>query len=484
MRRFCWKPAAPFRLGLVLALAAAAATLAAQPSDSPSSPSLDQLSEKQVEALPEGPADFQQIIERAKRRVFPALVFVKPIVEDYGSGEKKKQEVFGSGVIISPDGLVITNNHVVENAIKVNCVLFDKDQLPAEILGRDPDTDLALLQLDAPAEKRPLPAAEFADSDAVDEGDFVMALGSPFGFTRSISLGIISNTQRYLGFENEYRYNLWLQTDAAINPGNSGGPLVDIEGRIVGINTLGLRLVAENVGFSIPANVVREIAARLERDGAVSRAWTGLRLQPLKDFNTNTFTQAERGVLIANVESGSPAEAAGLQSGDLLVAVGDHPIDGAYVENLPAIHWRLADLPTDAPTTFTLVRNGRTIAAAVQPVLKGKVEGENLDLRRWNMTLKEINKYKEPQLYFYRKEGIYVQGVRNPGNASAAGIQRNDILLSIERQPVDSLATARQLYESILGDETREKKVLLEVLRGGLPKLIVLDYTKDYEKAD
>lgn len=429
------------------------------------------------------PGNFQEILERAKAKVFPALVFVKPIVEEYETGEKKKQQVFGSGVIISPDGLAITNNHVVEKAIKVNCVLYDKDQVSAQILGRDPDTDLALLKLEVSPEKIPMPCAEFADSDQVVEGDFVMALGSPFGFTRSISLGIVSNTQRYLGFKTEYQYNIWLQTDAAINPGNSGGPLVDIHGRIVGINTL-LLFGAENVGFAIPSNIAKEIARKLKADGEVQRAWCGLRLQPLKDFFTNTFTDAEKGVLISHVEENAPAEVAGIRKGDILVAIGGTDANGTYAEDLPTIRRLIADLPVGRPVAFRLLRGDRETSVSVTPELKGKVEGKDFDCRRWNLTLKEINKYKVPNLYFYRKEGIYVQGVRYPGNADDAGVERGDIILSVDRKEVKSLKDMEALYKKLTADETREKKVLIQVLRNGYQKWVVLDYTKDYEKED
>jgi serine protease Do len=142
--------------------------------------------------------------------VFPALVFVKPIVEDYGSGEKKQQEVFGSGVIISPDGYAVTNWHVVDKAVTINCVLYDKQQVRAEFIGSDRDTDLAVLKLPEREGGKPYPCARLADSAAIQEGDFVMALGSPFGFQRSISLGIVSNAQRYIGFTTEYKYNTWI----------------------------------------------------------------------------------------------------------------------------------------------------------------------------------------------------------------------------------------------------------------------------------
>ncbi len=430
------------------------------------------------------PSDFEAILDRAKAKIFPALVFVKPIVEDYESGEKKKQEVFGSGVIISPTGLVLTNHHVVEKAIRVNCVLSDRDQVPAKILGKDPETDLALLQLQVPKSKLPLPFGVFGDSDKLTEGDFVMALGSPFGFTRSISLGIVSNTQRYLGFENQYRYNLWIQTDAAINPGNSGGPLVNTTGQIVGINTLGLAFVAEGMGFSIPSNVARRTAERLEKDGSIKRAWVGLHVQPLKDFFSNTFTSATLGVVIDGVDEGSPAAAAGMRQGDILERLDGANVVGTYAEDLPRLNQLIADLKIDTPTTATVRRGGKALALALTPVLKGKVEGDDFDCRRWNMTLKEINKFTTPTLYFHRKQGVFIQGVRYPGNASSAGLQQNDIILSIDNKPIASLADVKQVYESVVGDAAREKKVMIQTLRGGTPKWMVLEYSKDYDKED
>ena len=428
--------------------------------------------------------NFEEVIETAKSKIFPALVFVKPIVEEYESGEKKKQRVFGSGVIISPDGYVVTNNHVVEKALEINCVLWNKKQVSANLIGRDKETDLALLKLDVKPEDLPLPYAEFADSSQVDEGQFVMALGAPFGFTRSISLGIISNTNRYLGFESIYKYNVWLQTDAAINPGNSGGPLVDTEGKIVGINTLGLMIIGENIGFAIPSNVVKDIVGRLKRDKEVIRAWLGLHLQPLNDFYSNTFIDAERGVLISDVDKNSPAREAGIASGDLLLSVNGIPTDGYYAEDLPGIRWFLADLPVDKPAALKIKRGNELLTINVTPVLKGKVEGEDFDCERWDMTVKEINKFKNPDLYFYRKQGVFVQGVKYPGNAADAGIHTNDIILSIDHKSINTLDDIKKLYKEIIEDKKREKKVLLEILRSGYKRWIVLDYRKDYDEEE
>jgi len=447
-----------------------------------------------------GKLDFEAIIQNAKSKVFPSLVFVKPIREEYSTGEKTQQEVFGSGVIISPDGYVVTNNHVVENAIQIYCVLFDKEQYPATIVGLDPETDLALLKLAPYPDERSLeassdapttppatifPAASFGNSESLTEGQFVMALGSPFGFTRSISLGIISNVHRYIGFQTRYKYNTWIQTDAAINPGNSGGPLVNTDGEIIGINTLGLSGIGEGMAFSIPSNVVVKVVERLKKDGRVIRAWTGLHLQALKDFHSNTFTPAKRGVLVQNVESASPSERSGIRPGDIMIALAGHDLrGGTYVEELPSIRWQLADLAIDDPVEIRVLRNGGERSFTILPALKGKFEGEDFDCRRWNFTVKEISKYATPKLYFHRRKGVYIQGVRYPGNARSAGLQRNDIILTIDHEPIRTLGEVKDVYEKVTGDEEREKKVVIKVLRNNYPRLFVLDYRFDYNEED
>ena len=458
--------------------------------------------------------DFQRIIATAKRKVYPALVFVKPIRETFRGGERRRAEVLGSGVIISPDGYVVTNSHVAEKAIEVNCVLGDREQVRATVVGLDPETDLALLKLKLPAGRAPLPTTDFADSSAVEAGQFVMALGSPFGFTRSISLGIISNTRRYIGFTTQYRYNLWLQTDAAINPGNSGGPLVDTTGKVIGINTL-LVGAAEGIGFAIPSNMVTDVIGRLKAAAdatdekqwpvKVRRAYVGLQLQAVNDFKTNTFTDSRRGVLIQSVEKNSPAAAGGIQDGDLLLALGDEAIDGMYVEDLPRIRRMLADLPTDRPSTFAIARKSdsnpaadanspwagkigrrQVLRKAVTPITRGRFEGEDFDCRRWNMTVKEITKFSNPRLHFLQPGGgVFVQGVRSAGNAADAGLGVNDILLKIGERPIKTIDDVKAAYKALVEDEKRvDKKVLITIKRDGFLDWKPLSWEKDYLQED
>jgi serine protease Do len=464
--------------------------------------------------------DFQGIIANAKQKVYPGLVFIKPIQETFQAGERRQMEVFGSGVIISADGYVVTNNHVAEKAIEVNCVLGDREQVPATVVGLDPETDLALLKLKLPEGHPPLTVAEFGDSDKVDAGQFVMALGSPFGFTRSISLGIISNTKRYIGFTTRYRYNLWLQTDAAINPGNSGGPLVDTNGKVIGINTLGLGWGAEGIGFAIPSKVVHDVVQRLKVVAAqtdpkkwpvkVERAYTGLQLQALNDFYSNTFTDARAGVLVQSVDQDSPAAQAGIGDGDILLSVNGAAIDGAYVEELPGIRGVLADLPVDKPAKLLVARERvepareapagaytgkigkrKIVAIDVTPVTRGKFEGEDFDCRRWNMTVKEITKFSNPRLCFLQPGGgVFVQGIRSSGNAADAGFTENDIILNVSNPEVGNwdiktIADVKKAYEALVNDKKLvQKKAVITIKRGAFTEWKTLDWTQDYLKED
>jgi len=428
-------------------------------------------------------ADFAQVIKSAKRKVFPVIVYLKPIQETFAGGKKAEVETIGSGVVVSRDGYVVTNSHVAQKATQIRAVLFNEKQTTATLVGLDKDTDLALLKLDFDEEDLPLPYAEFGDSSGLEEGNFVMAMGCPLGLTRSISFGVVSNTKRYLG-ERLSRYTLWIQTDAAINPGNSGGPLVDTEGKIVGINALGT-VRSENIGFSIPSNVVQAVIAQLKDFGQVRRAWTGIRFQALKDFESNTFVEGDRGVLAADVEPDSPAAEAGLRARDLILALDGLPVDGVFVEDLPAVRARFAALEPGEEAALTVERNGREVELRLTPIIKGKVEGDDFDCKEWQMTIKEINKFATRQMYYFRKQGVYVQGVKNAGNARRSGLAPGDIILTIGDDEIRSLDDARETYEKLNVRPDDERYVLIKVLRSGVPRLVRLDFRKrdsEYEE--
>ena len=418
--------------------------------------------------------DFSKIISDAKQKVFPALVFVKPIIEEYESGKLTRVQVFGSGVIISADGYVVTNFHVVKNARSIRCVLSNKSQVNAKVIGSDKDTDIALLKLDT---KDVLPFAEFGDSAKTEEGQFVMAMGSPFGFSRSISFGIISYTKRYLDYGP---YNLWIQTDAAINPGNSGGPLVNTEGKIIGINTLG----GANIGFSIHANKVKEVVDALKINGleGVKRTWTGIQFQALKDFSTENILEDTLGVLVSGIEFDSPAHTAGILSGDIILDCDGKETNCEYVEELPAIRNYFAGLKTDASVNLKIKRGAEILQIKLSLIHKGKVEGENFEAKRWSMTFKEINKFDTPFFAFVKEKGLFVLGTDNPGNGVASGFAINDVLLKINGKDVNTLDEIKKIYADSLLQKDANKKIFFEVMRGSSHNFLLLDYKTDFKK--
>ena len=421
-------------------------------------------------------SDFGAVIHCAQERVFPALVFIKPIKEHLATGERIQTRTFGSGIIISPDGLVVTNSHVARNAKEIKCVLFNKQQLPARVVGYDEVIDLALLQLKLPDGHPPLPTVAFADSDTLTEGQFVMALGSPLGFTRSISFGIISSARRYLdtGF-----YHLWIQTDAAINPGNSGGPLVDDQGRVIGINTLKARR-GDNIGFAIPANTVTEIVSHLRENHRVIRSYSGLHFQAVKDFIRDTVLDYDTGVLVGSVDDNSPAAAAGIRAGDLILACNDITLAGIYLENLPPIRSYFAYLKAGQPAQIVLQRMKQKLAVALTPVEKPAQTREGVELKEWNCSIQNITTFRTPALAYYAPRGVYVLGVRRPGNAYDSGLGAGDIILAIDRNPVSSLAGLQQTYRALTRLDRGKRTALLEILRKGYHHTIVLDFNRDH----
>ena len=303
----------------------------------------------------------ERAVIRAKNRVAPALVHIRPVKEVYARGKREEVVAIGSGFIISPDGYVCTNEHVIGQSRAVACILSDKNEVEAEVVGVDPYTDIGVLKLKT---DRPLPYVTLGDSERIESGQTVMALGSPHGLARSVSLGIISVTDRHLDAAEARMspFNNWIQTDAAINPGNSGGPLVNLRGEVIGVNARMLR-GAENVGFAIPINVAKEVIDEIIRDGRVRRSWVGISLQ---EMMAKTDDPTQRGVVISDIDPLSPASEAALRPGDVLIAVNGAPVDARFPEDLPPIRKRITDLPIGEKAVFT-VRRGAPAPASVRP---------------------------------------------------------------------------------------------------------------------
>jgi len=426
--------------------------------------------------------DFRKVINSAKGEVFPVIVYVRPVSVSYEGGKRREVQNIGSGVVVSADGYVITNAHVAEDAVRITVVIQNEKLFDAEVIGLDKATDLALLKLDLGDDATEMAFARFGDSDLLEEGDFVMAMGNPGGLSCTLSFGVVSNTRRDLGSISPY--NLWIQTDAAINPGNSGGPLVNASGEIIGINTRGTRSM-DNVGFAVPSNVVKRVYADLKLHKKVRRVWTGITLQALKNFNSDTFIDAEAGVMIADVEPNSPAAEAGLLAEDLLLQLNGAETDGEFVEKLPALRARLARLTPDQPAALHILRKGKPETLTITPKLKGKIEGDDFDCKEWQMTIKEINRYATPQMHHFHKGGVYVQGVKPRGNARSSALMPLDVIEEIGDETIASMEDAKRVYAELDKRPKDERQVLVKVFRSGISQWIVLDYRKhdkEYEE--
>jgi serine protease Do len=432
-----------------------------------------------AEDLREG---LRAIVQSARDKVFPALVNIHVVTVDYWGGKEQKGSAVGSGTIISPEGHVITNQHVTNNGKKFNCTLADKQEIPADLVGEDPLTDLAVLKLKLSALKGggSLPVASFGDSDQLGVGDYVLAMGSPLALSRSVTLGIVSNCERvFVGrtdddleemeLESGQRTGLftqWIQHDALIHPGNSGGPLVNLKGEIIGINELG----GAAIGFAIPSNLAKSVSRALMADGEVERSWIGLSLKPIEK------TGLDRGVLINSVVDESPAATAGIQAGDVVVSIDGESVTVRFPEQVPPLMRRLADIPIGATVVLGYERDGRQSQCRVTTAKLEKDRGEETALRAWGLTAEEISSKLARDRRLPDTKGAFVSSVRSGGPAQLAEppVDYGDVIRRIEGAPIDSLEDLVDCYDRIMSQEEIPEYLLMQFDRGGKDHVTLL----------
>jgi len=427
-----------------------------------------------------GGGDLQRQVYRARNRVLPALVNVQPVVRDYSSGAKEKQRVTGSGVLYSDAGYVITNYHVAGESEDIICTLWNKERVRARLVGGDALTDLAVLQLDFADYKaeKPHPAV-FGDSNKLQTGQFVMALGSPFALSRSASFGVISTTERYLSAdfrlpsgEKTGFFNTWIQTDAAINPGNSGGPLVDLSGEVVGINSRAF-MMANNLGFSIPSNVVKDIVQQIVHKGHVERSWIGVDVQPLQELeDVFAANRGGQGVLVSDVESESPAAAADIRAGDLIVRVNGTPVSARFYEEIPAFYKLVADLPVGSQVDIEFQRDGKPRMAQFPTREYGRPSGVDFEVKDWGFAVRSITKQMALDRRLDDERGVVVGGVKGGGPADRDGLAPNDVVRFVDEAPVQSLEEFRRIYSSLV--EQKKTRIMLQVKRRDSNRYVLL----------
>lgn len=424
--------------------------------------------------------DFRDTIAQAKAAVFPSVVYVRVIYDDLESGKNRQGVASGSGVVISSDGEVLTNHHVVDKTTEIRCQLADGRSFDAKVVGKDKDLDIALLKLQLPDGTPPLPVADLS-TRRLEVGEVVLAMGAPWGLARSVSMGIVSCNDRFL--EGAGDYTLWYQTDAAISPGNSGGPLVDTSGRVVGINARGNLFGGQ--AFTIPSSTVLDILPNLRKFGEAHWAWFGFKLQPLEDFNRNMRFDAREGAIVADVEPGGPALKAGLKPNDRIVSVDGAPVTARFWEDIPTIQRVLALKPLGRTCVFGVVRGGGEMKLEIAAAEKGRVEGESFVCARWGFTAKEINRFDTPDLAFFAPDGgVFISALAWDGNAENCGFNEKDVIVRIGERRVKTLKDVKDAYSEALAAIGERTKAAIEVSRGGRPAALVLDYAEDTEKED
>ncbi len=415
------------------------------------------------------------------RQLLDAVVRIDVREYAYEAGSKRFQSGVGSGVIVSDDGLILTNAHVVGlRAVEINVTLSNLERVGAELVGWDHWTDLALLRLDAEEVARKgfeFTVAEFGDTKDLYPGETVYAVGTPHGLTRTVTRGIISNPRRFFadsrgvkGYETG-QFNTWLQTDAAINPGNSGGPLVTSAGRIVGINSRGYT-GADNLGFAIPSDTAQRVMHGLAADGRITRSYIGIVPGALRDLEDFYDLELNTGMLINSVDPGSPAAQAGLRGGDILLAIDGEPVDGRFPEQLPPIKHRIAIQPVGSELSLTVKRNGETKDYVVETEELVSRVGEESVVEVWGLSIREVSRTYARENQFPDEEGVLVIGVQRGFPARVAGLSTGDVITKINDQPVSTIEdvmAAAEAYaanpEKVLVEARRQFRVSLYVLK-------------------
>jgi serine protease Do len=352
------------------------------------------------------------------------------------------QRSLGSGVIVDPSGIALTNAHVVEQATEIEVVTADGQKHKAKIVGMDKKTDLAVLRLLGGGA---YPAAALGDSDKVNVGDWVLAIGSPFGLEQTVTAGIISAKGRVIG---QGPFDDFLQTDAAINPGNSGGPLVNMSGQVIGINTA-IVAQGQGLGFAIPINMARKVYTELVAKGKVSRGWLGVSVQPLTPELAKSFGAKDtKGVLIADVLQDSPANKAGLQAGDIILE-----FDGHKIESPPDLQ-RSVGLTAPGKAVQVKVWRDRAEKQVEIKIAEAPVEGQALRPATKGKTLlgmdvRPITPELARQLNLRDPNGVIVARVDEGSPAADAGVQRGDVIREVNRQKVRGMADFDRLTKDL-----------------------------------
>jgi serine protease Do len=359
-----------------------------------------------------------------------------------------KQQSLGTGVIIDKDGFILTNNHVVEMADEIKVKFADEEQFIAKIVGRDPKTDLALIKIDSDKPLTPLP---LGDSDKVEVGEWVVAIGNPFGLGNTVTAGIVSAKYRQIG---QSSYDNYIQTDASINPGNSGGPLLNTAGEVVGINTAIFSQSGGNIGigFAIPINMAKDLLPQLKK-GKVVRGWLGVMIQKITpELKQKLDLKDEKGALVADVTPGGPAEKAGIQRGDVIIS-----FDGKEIKEMNELPYVVASTPVGKTVNVEVLRKGQKKSFEVKIAeLKEEKEApvETEAKPKLGMTVEDLTPELAKNFELSDTKGVVVVQVEEGTSAAEAGLRPGDMILEIDQSPVKDVKEFNHKLESYKKGDT------------------------------
>jgi serine protease Do len=355
-----------------------------------------------------------------------------------------KQRSLGSGFIIDPEGYIVTNNHVIEGADEIIVKLKTGKEFDAEIVGRDPNTDLALLKVKSPENFQ---AMKLGDSDSLQVGQWVVAIGSPFGLEQTVTAGIVSAKGRVIG---SGPYDDFIQTDASINPGNSGGPLTNMEGEVIGINTA-IVASGQGIGFAIPINLAKGIIEQLKATGEVTRGWLGVAIQDLTKEMVEYYNLKDRkGVLVAKVFENDPADKAGIKAQDIIISV-----NGKKIENSRELTSMIAGLVVGEKAKVTVLRNGKEKTFTVDIVKREDVKlasertSKNGETGELGIQVSNITPEIADRLNISEADGVIVTGVDSGSKSDVAGIQTGDIIREINRKRIKNIDDFKSILLTI-----------------------------------